>query len=670
MTNAPQTRTGLPAAVASAAQSLQANPAGAEAELRRFLATQPAHAEARLLLAVALRAQGKEAEALSTIEALAADRPDWAVVLLELGSARLAAGRVQDAIAALERAARLEPRLPGLWRALGDAHFLAGHAALADAAYERHVEAAKNDPLMLKAVRALENGRADITEAAARERLKFHPTDVVAMRLLADVCSHTGREEVAVKLLADCVARAPGYLAAQFEYAQLLGRMNRITEALSPADALLKAEPRNPHYMSLRATVASRMADYARAIELIEEMLRDDLERPYLLLRYGHLLRVTGRREDAIAAYRKCIEMEPLHGEAYWALADMKNYRFEPGEFETMEHALNHPSLSKEARTNIHFAMGRARDERGQYEEAFQSYAAGNALMRERAVYDPDNTTGVVRRSIALYTPDFFAQRKDMGSDATGPIFVIGMPRAGSTLVEQILATHSEVEGTMELADIKVLAGTVVKSLGDAGYPDAVAPLDADTLRALGDEYMARTQGYRKSGTRYFIDKMPNNFLHVGLIHLILPNAKIIDVRRHPLACGFSNFTQLYAAGQEFSYDLTDMGRIYRDYVELMAHYDRVLPGRVHRVIYEDLIADPEREIRNLLEFCALPFEEDCLRPHENRRAVLTSSSEQVRRPISSEAVEHWRRYEAWLGPLKGALGPVLDAYPGVPDFE
>ncbi len=669
MTKSSQTRAGIPAAVASAAQLLQTNPEGAEAELRRVLATQPAQAEARLLLAVALRAQGKDAEALSTIEALAADRPDWAAVQFELGSARLAAGRADDAIAALERAARLESRLPGLWRALGDAHYLAGHAAAADAAYERHVEAAKHDPLMLKAVNALENGRADITETAARERLKFHPTDVVAMRLLADVCSHTERGYEAEQLLADCVARAPGFAAARFEYAVLLGQHNKAAEVIPHIDKLLESDPHNANYLNVKAIALGRVGEYAEAIACFEHILQFHPREPSVHLYRGHILRVTGRREDAIAAYRKCIAIEPLHGEAYWALADMKNYKFEPGEFETMEHALNHPSLSKDARTNIHFAMGRARDEHGEYEAAFQSYVAGNALMHERAVYDPDNTTGVVRRSIALYTPDFFASRTGLGSDAVGPIFVIGMPRAGSTLVEQILATHSEVEGTMELADIKVLAGTVVKSLGDAGYPDAMVPLDADTLRDLGEQYMARTQGYRKSGKRYFIDKMPNNFLHVGLIHLVLPNAKIIDVRRHPMACGFSNFSQLYAAGQEFSYSLTDMGRIYRDYVELMAHYDRVLPGRVHRIVYENLIADPEPEIRRLLDYCGLPFEEACLRPHENTRAVLTSSSEQVRRPISGESAEHWRHYEPWLGELRAALGSVLDAYPDVPGF-
>ena len=667
MTDASPGRSAVPPAVASAAQLLQADPAGAEAQLRGFLAAQPAHAEARLLLAVAQRAQGKSADALSTMEALAADRPDWAAVQFEFGSALLAANRAKDAIAALERAARLEPRLPGLWRTLGDAHYLAGHAAAADAAYERHVEAAKNDPLLRKAVSALENGRADITEAAARERLKFHPTDVVAMRLLADVCSHTERGYEAEQLLAECVARAPGYAAARFEYAVLLGQHNKAAEVIPQVDKLLESDPNNPNYLNVKAIALGRVGEYDQAIACFDRILQAHPREPSVHLYRGHLLRVTGHRDDAIAAYRRCIAMDPLHGEAYWALADMKNYKFAPAELETMEQALNHPSLSSEARTNIQFALGRALDEAGQHEAAFQSYAAGNALMKTRAVYDPDNTSGIVRRSVTLYTPDFFEQRKGLGSDAAGPIFVIGMPRSGSTLVEQILATHSEVEGTMELADIKVLAGTVVKSLGDAGYPDAVAPLDAAALRALGDEYLARTQGYRKSGTPRFIDKMPNNFLHVGLIHLILPHAKIVDVRRHPMACGFSNFTQLYAAGQEFSYSLTNMGRIYRDYVELMAHYDRVLPCRVHRVVYEELIADPEREIRRLLDYCDLPFEEACLRPHENARAVLTSSSEQVRRPISSQSAEHWRHYEPWLGELKTALGPVLDSYPNAP---
>ena len=667
MTDASPGRSAVPPAVASAAQLLQADPAAAEAQLRSFLAAQTAHAEARLLLAVALRSQGKAAEALSTMEALAADRPDWAAVQFEFGSALLAANRAKDAIAALEHAARLEPRLPGLWRALGDAHYLAGHASAADAAYERHVEAAKNDPLLLRAVNALENSRADITEAAARERLKFHPTDVVAMRLLADVCSHTGREEEARRLLADCVARAPGYLAAQFEYAQLLGRMNRISEAQPRAEALLKENPRNPDYLDLMATIAARMNDYARSIALVETILKDHPSNLQSLLRYGNLLRVTGRADEAVAAYRRAVAADPGYGKAYWALADMKTYRFSDDDIRQMQAILKRSGLRPEARINLHFALGSALDNAGRYEDAFQSYAAGNALALTRATYNADGTTGMVRRSIAQLTPDFFAKRTGAGCQAGDPIFIVGMPRAGSTLVEQILASHSAVEGTAELNDVITLAGKVTAAKGDAAYPDALAPLDAAALRALGEEFLSRTRAYRKTDRPIFIDKMPNNFLHVGFIHLILPNAKIVDVRRHPMACGFSNFTQLYATGQEFSYSLTNMGRIYRDYVELMAHYDRVLPGRVHRVVYEELIADPEREIRRLLAYCKLPFEEVCLRPHENTRAVLTSSSEQVRRPISSQSAGHWRHYEPWLGELKAAVGPVLDSYPDAP---
>ena len=323
-------------------------------------------------------------------------------------------------------------------------------------------------------------------------------------------------------------------------------------------------------------------------------------------------------------------------------------------------------------RLHFHFALGKASEDVGEHALAFEHYAKGNALYRAGHPHNAEQSTARIGRLKAAYSREFFRARAGSGCAAPDPIFIVSMPRAGSTLLEQILASHSAVEGTSELFEMQSMARDLRAESGPeeaAAYAEVLARKSSEELRMLGEQYLERTRIQRKTGRPYFIDKMPNNFLHVGMIHALLPNAKIIDARRHPLACCFSNFKQLYARGQLFSYDLADMGRFYRDYVDLMAHFDEVLPGRVHRVIYERMVEDTESEVRRLLDYCGLPFEPGCLRFFENERPVRTASSEQVRQPIYRDGVDHWRHYEEWLGPLKAALGPVLDAYPAVPEF-
>ena len=317
---------------------------------------------------------------------------------------------------------------------------------------------------------------------------------------------------------------------------------------------------------------------------------------------------------------------------------------------------------------HLHYALGKACEDRRAYPDAFDHFAQGAAVRRAQLAYDAGAASEQTRRSMALFSENFFAERTDGGSDDDAPIFIVGLPRSGSTLIEQILASHSAVEGTMELPDIGVIAQTLrgIKRDGPARrYPEAAADLDAATRTALGDRYIAQTRIHRLKGRRFFIDKMPNNFHNIGLIHLILPRAKIIDARRHPMGTCFSAFKQHFAQGQGFSYDLADLGRYYTDYAALMAHYDAVLPGRVHRVIYEDMVNDTEAEVRRLLDYCGLPFEAGCLDFHQNDRAVRTVSSEQVRRPIFRDGLEQWRQYEEWLEPLKTALGPTLEDWRG-----
>jgi tetratricopeptide (TPR) repeat protein len=387
---------------------------------------------------------------------------------------------------------------------------------------------------------------------------------------------------------------------------------------------------------------------------------------------YGHSLKTARRQDDSIEAYRHAIALAPALGEAYWSLANLKTFRFSDTDLASMTSALKRDDLSDDDRLHFQFALGKALEDAASYRESFAHYTAGNEIRRRSGLFQVQETQAHVRKSKALYTPTFFAARAGAGAAAPDPIFIVGLPRAGSTLLEQILATHSLVEGTMELPDIAGIARELAASdpRNEAGrHSNAVAALTHDELASLGERYLAQTRVQRKSAAPFFIDKMPNNFLSLGLIHLILPNAKIIDARRHPLGCCFSCFKQHFARGQNFSYGLEDIGRYYHDYVELMAHFDAVLPGRIHRVFYERIIDDTEAEVRRLLDYCGLPFEVQCLRFYENERAVRTASSEQVRQPIYRDGVDHWQHYEPWLGPLKAALGSVLDLYPAVPDF-
>ncbi len=431
-------------------------------------------------------------------------------------------------------------------------------------------------------------------------------------------------------------------------------------------DRLLRDEPRHPAYRALKGAALGQIGEYEQAIACYADVLKAYPNQPKGWMSYGHALKAVGRQADSVAAYRKAVTLQPTLGEAWWSLANLKTVRFTPQDIAVMRAGLARGDLDGEDRYHLDFALGKAMEDARDYAGAFEHYAAGNALRRTSVVYDAEETSDHVRRSRATFTREFFGARKGWGNPAPDPIFIVGLPRAGSTLLEQILATHSQVEGTMELPDIIAIARRLSgrKARSEASnYPEMLADMPPDELRGLGEEYLERTRVQRKLGRPFFIDKMPNNFAHAGLIHLILPNAKIIDARRHPMAGCFSAYKQHFARGQGFSYDLTDLGRYYADYVALMAHFDEVLPGRIHRVLYERMVDDPEDEVRRLLDYCGLPFEAKCLQFYQNDRAVRTASSEQVRQPIFRDGVDQWRNFEPWLGPLKAALGPVLQEY-------
>ncbi|HEX7113432.1 MAG TPA: sulfotransferase, partial [Mizugakiibacter sp.] len=510
-------------------------------------------------------------------------------------------------------------------------------------------------------------------EALLREHLKQVPTDVAAIRMFAEVAARVGRNEDALQLLARCLELAPSFHAARENYALVLHRSNQSEQALAEVERLLAVAPEHPAYRNLKAVVLCRIGDYEPAIRIYAELLQQYPDNPKVWMSYGHALKTAGHTDRAVEAYRRSLGAEPSFGEVWWSLANLKTFRFGADDLAAMQGQLACGDLGDDDRLHLEFAVGKALEDAGDYEASFRHYAQGNAIRRAQLQYSAEETSARARHIRQRYTREFFAARAGSGCPAPDPIFIVGMPRAGSTLLEQILSSHSQVEGTMELPEVTSITRMLREqggADGDMPYHEALAALDADALRALGERYLAHTRIQRKTAAPLFIDKMPNNFMHIGLIHLMLPNAKIIDARRHPLACCFSNFKQHFARGQSFSYSQDDLGRYYRDYVALMAHFDAALPGRVHRVIYERMVEDTEGEVRRLLDYCGLPFEESCLRFFENARPVRTASSEQVRRPIYREGVDHWRHYAPWLAPLESALGPVLQFYPEVPGLE
>ncbi|WP_426663771.1 tetratricopeptide repeat-containing sulfotransferase family protein [Rhodanobacter aciditrophus] len=661
----------LDQALTHASRLLAREPALAEAQADEILRVVPGHPPALQLLAAARAAQGKLDTALAVLEPLAASQPRWAAVQFEFGLALARAGRRDEAIAALRRAVTMQADLPQAWRVLADQLRATGDIAGAEAACMEHVRHAAADPRLLAAGAALAENRIPEAEGLLRQHLREAPTDVAAIRMFAELAARLDRTDEARQLLERCLELAPGFHGARQNYALLLHRANLPERALTEIERLLAAEPDHPAHRNLKAVVLCRTGDYRTAIDLYAGLLDEHPDNASAWMSYGHALKTAGLTDRAIEAYRRALGLMPSFGEVWWSLANLKTFRFSGEDVAAMRAQLARIDLADADRLHLDFALGKALEDAGEYAASFRHYEAGNARRRGQLHYDPSETHARIEHIVRQYTPEFFARRAGSGSPARDPIFVVGLPRAGSTLIEQILSSHSQVEGTMELPEITLIT-RLLREQADVDsampYHDALARLDAGKLRELGERYLAHTRIQRKTPAPFFIDKMPNNFMHIGLIHLMLPNAIVIDARRHPMACCFSGFKQHFARGQSFSYRLDDLARYYTDYVRLMAHFDRVLPGRVHRVIYERMVEDTEGEVRRLLAHCGLPFEGACLRFFENARPVRTASSEQVRRPIYREGVDQWRHYAPWLGPLEQGLGEVLRAYPVVPE--
>ena len=662
----PEARGDLKSALSHAVNLLQENPALAEQQAREILRLYPETDAAWQLLGTSFRLQGRPLEALSVIEPLAVRNANAPGILHELGLCLGAAGRGAAAIDVLQKTVRIDPTHGGAWRSLGDQLSAAGEDAAAEQAYERHLAVSTRHPELVEAASALQQGKLAVAEKLTRDVLKKDPVDVVAIRLLAAIGIRLGRLDDASNLLERCLELAPSFHLARHGYALVLFRRYELEEALVQIDKLLVVEPNNPNYLILKGTILVRKGDHVPALELYERILKNYSVQATAHLNYGHTLKTVGRLEEAISAYRRTIELNPAAGEAWWSLANLKTFRFADEDIDEMRKQAPLQSGDAENQAHFAFALGKALEDRGEFDESFEHYHRGNGIRHRLQGYNARANAVNAARQIRTLDSEFFVARQGWGCPVQGPIFIVGLPRAGSTLLEQILASHSQVEGTAELPDIIAISrrlGQKSRKNPASYYPEVLADLSAEGVRELGESYLSTTEVQRR-GKPFFIDKMPNNFQHIGLIHLILPNAKIIDARRHPMAGCFSCFKQLFARGQTFTYDLTDLGRYYRDYVRLMDHWDEVLPGRVHRVQYEDMVGDTETRIRAVLAYCGLEFEEQCLRFYETDRAIRTPSAEQVRRPVYKEGLEHWRNYEAHLGPLRKALGPVLERYP------
>jgi tetratricopeptide (TPR) repeat protein len=635
--------------------------AGAEALLQDL----PENRDLLLTAATSLRCLMRIPESLETLDRLEQTHPRFSRLHQERGLCFVALRDAPRAIESLLRAVNINPALPMSWRMLEGVYRLSGqpdNAATAAA----HVATLKALPPEVVAATALfSDGDLTPAEQMIRAYLLQHGDHPEAMRLLAKIGMARDVLDDAETLLEAVLTLAPDHRAARYEYAQTLVQRHKFAQARAQAQRLLELDPNNADYRATAATAAVGLGDHETAIGLYRGLLVDAPNAADVHLWLGHALKTVGRTAEAIEAYRAAAKARPGFGDAYWSLANLKLYRFEDDEIERMRAEEASPSIPPLDRHHLCFALGKALEDRGETADSWTYYARGNALKRAESRYRPEILETNTAEQIRVCTSAFFHERRGWGAPDPDPIFIVGLPRSGSTLLEQILSSHSQVDGTQELPDIQAMVLELQGRDPDFDhprYPAALGDLSAQDAARLGEKYLADTKVYR-AGRPRFIDKMPNNFRHIGLIHLILPKAKIIDARREPMSCCFSNLKQLFAQGQEFVYSIEDIARYYRTYLDLMAHWDEALPGRVLRVHYEDVVADLEGSVRRLLDYCDLSFEPGCIDFHKTKRSVRTPSSEQVRQPIFRDGLDQWKTYEPWLAPLKTALGDALERY-------
>jgi tetratricopeptide (TPR) repeat protein len=631
----------------------------------QLLSDEPNNKDALYICAVGLRYRRRYDDALRLIDRLLETDPSYARAYQEQGHCRRDQGDVELALAAYQTAVAHNSALVASWKMLGEIHRSAGRGEPADFAKAQYEYLLSLPPELLSVSSFLEEGRLLKAEKLCRAFLQANGHHIEAMRLLADIGMRFNVFDEAEFLLESCLVLEPDALNAHLDYIKVLRRRQKYEKALEEATVLRIKAPYDHQIEMLYANENLAVGNFEEALDVYHKLANEAPNNPGINLTLGHALKTVGRQNDAIDAYRRAYASKPDYGDAYWSLANLKTYKFDDAQIATMREMEAASATQLADRYHLCFAIGKALEDRSAYAESFTYYERGNRLKRDEIGYDRRRITDEIRLQIEHCTADLFAQKKGAGCNASDPIFIVGLPRAGSTLLEQILASHSQVEGTMELPNILALAHRLdgLRRVDDeARYPANLSELTVDELTKFGEDYLSDTKIHRKQGRPFFIDKMPNNFRHIGLIHMILPNAKIIDARRGAMGCCFSGFKQLFAEGQEFTYGLEEIGHYYADYVALMDHWDKVLPGKILRIRYEEVVADLETQVRRMLDFCALPFEDACIKFHETERAVRTASSEQVRQPIFKSGVDQWENFSPYLDPLRAILGPELAA--------
>jgi tetratricopeptide (TPR) repeat protein len=644
------------------------------AAAKALAAGTPENRDALYLMAANQRCLNQISEALVTLQRLEQHHPRFSLLYQECGHCYTTLRDAPRAIDAFSRAVNLNPALATSWMMLERLYRMIGDPRSAAAAAEQ-ISTLKNLPSeVVRAGSLFSDGDLSAAENILRTYLLDAGDHFEALRLLARIEHQRNSLYEAELLVESALKLAPNYQAARLDYVRILLDRQKYFQAHEVIDTLLRLDSENRDYLSLHATASVGLGQFEAAIVVYRQLLTVSPGSAELHMALGHALKSVGQQNEAIECYQTAGAVRPGFGDAWWSLANLKTYQFSPDEIVSMRDAEAEPAAPGIDRYHLCFALGKAYEDRNEYAESWQFYERGNALKRTESLYRPEITETNTRKQIEVCTAEFFAARTGVGVPDRDPIFILGLPRSGSTLIEQILASHSQVEGTQELPDIPRVALEMEGRRAEPDnprypnlrYPGVLADLTPADFRGLGERYMTGTRPFRPAYGKdkpFFIDKMPNNFRHIGLIHLVLPNAKIIDVRREPMACCFSNLKQLFASGQEFTYSIEDIARYYRSYLRLMRHWDEVLPGRTLRVLYEDVVEDLQGNVRRILEFCGLEFEPACIEFYKTERSVRTASSEQVRQPIFREGLDQWRNYEPWLGPLKDALGEALIRY-------
>jgi tetratricopeptide (TPR) repeat protein len=638
--------------------------AGAEARCRAALAEYPRDVNMLALLGALLVKLDRAEEAEAKLRQVITEAPTFAKPHEDLGHLLVQKNRAQEAVPLLERATHLDPKLDKAWFTLGRALVLAGRGAEADAAFERSFELSPERRLMALAAEHQKEGRYDEAEPLYRRILRHNPRNVDALRLLALVALRAERADEAEGLLEKAISLAPDYIAAIIDLGRMRKEQDRYGAALECFDRAIALDPGNVQAHYLRGATLAPAAFTVEAIDAYQQCLKFKPNHVAALMGLGHVLKAVGRYDESVASYTECIRQSPESGETYWSLANLKTYRFDDAAVAEMERRIAGSDLSASSEVHFLFALGKAHEDRGDFDRAWHYYRSGNTKQRALVSYDPVQTETMNDRLVRVFSAEFLQSRRGTGLADPGPIFILGLPRSGSTLLEQVLASHSQVEGTSELPYVGRVATWLNRNRADGiNYPEAVHELAPENFASLGRDYLNYAQMHRRSGAPRFIDKMPNNFPSIGFLALILPQAKIIDARRHPLDTCLSCYRQLFAKGQAFTYDLTEIGEYWLQYQRMMDHWHEVLPGRVLTVQYEEVVADFETQARRLLEFCGLPWEDACLRFYESDRPVRTPSSEQVRQPIYDRSVGHWRNYETHLDELITVIAPIRERY-------